>query len=77
MVHSVDQRRCKLEMLAESEGFETVEAMLEAFALESVSPGICIQCDVTTEIKPDQAGGYCEVCTMQSVQSALVLAGII
>ncbi len=72
-------RQAKLTQLAEIEGFESVDAMLEATTFDSVSPGICIQvaCDYTTEVEPDQTKGWCERCGRGSVASALILAGII
>ncbi len=70
------QRRDKLKTLAEYEGFDSVENLLEAASCDSVSPGICTICDYTTEVEPDQSEGWCEVCNTGSVRSAQVLAGI-
>lgn len=67
----------KLETLRISEGFDTLEDMLAAATFDSVSPGICLECDGTTEVEPDQDRGYCESCGRNTVVSALVLAGII
>lgn len=69
----------KLKELIESEGFDTLEDMLEACIADSVSPAICTvpDCDYTAEMEPDQRAGYCEACGQNTVQSALVLAGII
>lgn len=69
----------KLKELVESEGFDTLEEMLEACIADSVSPAICTapNCDYTAEMEPDQRAGYCEACGQNTVQSALVLAGII
>jgi len=69
----------KLDELVESEGYDCLEELLEAVILDSVSPGICVNpgCDYTTEVEPDQNGGYCEVCRTQAVKSALILAGLI
>ncbi len=79
MALSQPERRAKLERLAEIEGFEDVEALLEAAAFDSVSPGICVDagCEYTCEVEPDQDAGYCEGCGRQTVRSALVLAGLI
>lgn len=74
------QRRTELlGRLAEAEGFITVEAMLEAAAVDSVSPGICTKpdCDGTIEVEPDQDRGWCPVCGGNTIAAALVLAGII
>lgn len=74
-----EEKSAKLRKLVESEGYPNLEALLQACIADSVSPGICVrpECDYTTEIEPDQHRGYCEACGGQTVQSALVLAGII
>ncbi len=73
------ERKEKLRKLAESEGHESVNDLLEAAAFDSVVPAICVAegCEYTTEMEPDQDRGYCEACGRQSVHSCLVLAGII
>ena len=77
----LSQQECeaKLAILTESEGFDDTEALLEAAALDSISPGICTMpnCDYTTDVEPDARGNSCEACGTRTVQSALVLAGII
>lgn len=67
------ERRAKLKVLAEAEGFDTVMDLLEAASLDSVSPGICTRedCDYTAEVEPDQDRGWCEECRANSVRSAL------
>lgn len=74
-----EEKAAKLRKLVESEGYPSVDALLQACIADSVSPGICTEpeCDYTTEIEPDQRRGYCEACGGQTVQSALVLAGLI
>lgn len=69
----------KLKQLADSEGFDTVMAMLEEATFDSVSPGICTSpgCNYTTEVEADQEEGWCESCTQGTVASAFVLAGLI
>jgi hypothetical protein len=63
----------------QSEGYDTLEELLEAVFSDSVSPGICMNdgCDYTTEVEPDQTQGWCEVCGTNTVKSAPILAGII
>ena len=34
-------------------------------------------CDFTCEMEPDQDAGFCEECCTNSMQSALILAGLI
>ncbi len=73
------QRRDKLKTLAEYEGFDSIENLLEAASCDSVSPGICVSegCDYTAEIEPESREGFCEVCETQTVHNALVLTRII
>lgn len=77
MLLSHEQKQAKVETLRKAEGFASVNEMLEAAAFDSVSPAICIECDATAEMEPDQDGGWCENCGRNAVVSALVLAGII
>jgi hypothetical protein len=70
-------KRTKLSDLAKSEGYDTVDAMLEAAAADSVCPAICTVCDYTTDMEPDQDRGWCENCGQNTVVSALILAGLI
>ena len=69
----------KLDELVASEGYATLDDLLEAVVGDSISPGICMNrgCHYTTEVEPDQQHGYCEVCGTQTVKAALILAGII
>lgn len=69
----------KLEELAEIEGFDSDMELLNEYAYESVMPGICVNegCDYTTNVEPDQSAGWCEECRTGTVQSALILAGLI
>lgn len=64
-----------LQELAESEGL-TLDELLEQATFDSVCPGIC-PCGYTIEVEPDQSKGWCEVCNMGTVKSALILAGMI
>lgn len=68
----------RLEIAAEDEGFESVEAMLEAGTFDSIAVGICTDCNTTNpSVEPDCTGGYCEGCNGYNVQSVLIIAGII
>lgn len=67
----------KLEQLAEDYGFNDSMELLEAYAIDSVCPGICKECGYSTEVEPDQTGGWCEECDKGSVISAMVLSGVI
>ena len=77
MYLSQSERDAKLKTLQDAEGFENLEAMLEAATFDSVSPAICTNCDYTCEMEPDQDRGWCESCGKNTVVSALVLAGLI
>lgn len=68
----------KLELLADVEGYESVQEMLEE-ATDSVVPAICMNedCDYTEGMEPDQDEGWCADCETNTVKSCLVLAGII
>jgi hypothetical protein len=57
----------------------TLEEMLGEAVFDGISPGICVNdgCDYTTDVEPDQDRGWCEVCRTNTVQSALILAGLI
>ena len=75
----LSRKGAKLMRLCEVEGFDKLADLLELAAIDSVCPGICMTegCDYTTEVEPDQAEGYCELCRGNTVASALVLAGVI
>ena len=69
----------KLMKLFDTEGFESLDDLLQACAVNSVCPGICMTegCNHTQETEPDQEQGYCEACGGNTVVSALALAGLI
>jgi hypothetical protein len=73
------QKRAKLSKLIEIEGYDSIEQLAQAILSDSVSPAICMNedCDFTCEMEPDQDAGYCEECRANSMQSALILAGLI
>jgi hypothetical protein len=69
----------KLAKLLEIEGYQNVEAPLQAVLCDSVSPAICMneECDYTCEMEPDQRRGWCDECRTNSMKAAPVLAGLI
>ena len=73
------ERRAKLATLMEIEGYDSIEQLAEAVLFDAVSPAICMSegCDFTCEMEPDQDAGFCEECRTKSMQSALILAGLI
>jgi len=79
-VLSLEQQ--KLATLAQVEGYDTLDELLQAAALDSVSPAICVnpdnpQCNYTCEMEPDQDRGWSEECSRNTMKSALILAGVI
>ncbi|MEC7761747.1 MAG: hypothetical protein VX874_07580 [Pseudomonadota bacterium] len=69
----------KLISLAAAEGYAEVSAFLEDHAFDGTVPAICMaqDCDHTTDLEPDQRRGLCDVSGRRSMQSALVIAGVI
>lgn len=65
-----------LKALAESEGMEVME-LLEKATFDGIAAGICLTCGYTCNVEPDCSDGYCEECRTQTVQSCLIIAGII
>jgi len=76
---STSVRRAKLRALADADGHDTVDALLAAAVADSACPAICTapDCSYTCEMEPDQDRGWCEECRQNTMQSALVLAGLI
>jgi hypothetical protein len=68
----------KLDTLARESGMSVME-FIDSYALDDVSPGICMNPDrdYTTEVEPDQREGWCEECDTPTVKSGVVLAGLI
>ena len=73
------EQRAKLAKLTAIEGYDSIEELASAILSNSVSPAICMNedCDFTCEMEPDQDAGFCEECCTNSMQSALILAGLI
>jgi hypothetical protein len=72
-------RERKRATLLEIEGYDTVEALVEAVFSDSVSPAICMNdaCDFTCEMESDQTEGWCDECGTSTMTAAPVLAGVI
>lgn len=68
----------KLNQLTTLEGFDDPLDLLEHAATDSACPGICLraECSYTTEVEPDCEAGWCPSCSLPSVASALILAGL-
>ena len=69
----------KANQLANDYGFATIDDCIEATIIDSVAPGICREpdCDYSTDVEPDQHRGWCEVCGKNTVQSILIICGIV
>jgi hypothetical protein len=70
----------KLGTVQKSLGYDSIRDMLEEAAGDSVVPGICsnLGCTyVVEEVEPDCADGHCVVCNTNTVESILVLEGVI
>jgi hypothetical protein len=71
-------RATKLQKLAELLGFKTIDEMFDAAVSDAACPGICINpsCEYIATVAPDERAGYCQRDGTNTVQSALVLAGL-
>ena len=74
-----DERKAKLSRLLTAYGFASFDDLYEVAFHDSVGPAICAApgCDYTADMELDQQEGYCEACGRNTVQSALILAGVI
>jgi hypothetical protein len=72
-------RETKLAKLLEIEGYDSIEALMEAVFSDSVSPAICMNpdCDYVCEMEPDQTEGWCDECRTNAMMAAPILAGLI
>jgi hypothetical protein len=67
----------QLAVIAEEEGFESVDELVHDQALKSVQYGCCGSCDaVMLRMEPDQHKGWCSECDGYGVKSVAVLAGL-
>jgi hypothetical protein len=72
------QRARKLQKLAELLGFKTIDEMFDAAVTDTACPGICVNpwCEYTATVALDERAGHCAKDHTNTVQSALVLAGL-
>ena len=68
----------KLIVLADIEGYDSVDALLNDNMCGESNHGICTNpgCEYTTSTEPDSTTGWCEECRTNTVSNALQLAGI-
>ena len=76
---SRDERKAKLAKLLTAYGFASFEDPYLVAFRDTVGPAICIapDCSYTADMELDQQEGYCEACGRNTVQSALIIAGVI
>jgi hypothetical protein len=69
----------KSTMLARFEGYNTKTELIEEKMFSSVVPGICVndRCNYTTNVEPDCNDGWCEMCDTNTVESILILEGMV
>ena len=69
----------KLERLANIEGYEDVHELLVAASTDSVVPAICVTdgCENTDQLEPDAQNVHCSECGNDTMNSCLILAGVI
>jgi hypothetical protein len=68
----------KIKQLEDING-QTAEEMAEESVFDGTCASICMNegCEETFEYEPDQDEGWCDSCETNSVQSILILLGII
>ncbi len=73
------KKRTKLDDLVEAYGFDTDIEMAEEYVHEGCVPCICMNegCNSIEEFEPDCRDGYCDFCGANTMQSLLVLMGVI
>lgn len=69
----------KLQKLAEIYGYNSGAELILKEAVDSLVPAICTNedCSYIEEYEPDCSRGWCYECEDNSMQSCLVLAGMI
>lgn len=67
------------ETLLDDFGMESADEMMEAYAFESVVPGVCkdVECLTVVGVEPDADKGWCPACHKQTIVSCLRLWGVI
>ena len=74
-----DERKAKLTKLLTAYGFVSFDDLCLVAFHDTVGPAICTapSCNYTADMELDQREGYCEACGRNTVQSALIIAGVI
>ena len=67
------------EALLDDVGMDDANEMIEAYAFESMVPGVCkdTDCLAVTDVESDQDRGWCPVCNKTTIVSCLRLWGVI
>jgi hypothetical protein len=69
----------KAETLANQWGYDCPDALAHDYIFDSLVPAICSNpdCDYSTDMEPDQGAGHCENCGTNTLQSILIMQGLI
>ena len=67
------------EALLDDVGMDDANEIMEAYAFESVVPGVCKdkECLAVVDVEPDADKGWCPECQNQTIVSCLRLWGVI
>ncbi len=74
---STQNRDRLLRAICDATGCTSPQTLLEASIADNICPAICTNCLHVYAMEPDQDRGWCTECCQNTVQSALVLAGVI
>ena len=64
-----------LEIMVRDEGYDDAISLLGDCVIDDLCPAICMECAAIARLEPDQEHGYCDSCDMNTMRSALTLAG--
>jgi len=73
------EKAAKLDALMDIYGYDDLQDMLEVMQFEGSVAAICTEedCNATFDWEPDCENGQCEECGCESVDSCMILAGVI
>ena len=76
---TAEQKRATLRTLAKRNGYPSVIELLKVAAVDNICPAICINedCDYSSDLESDQEKGWCDECQANTMQSFLIIAGLI
>lgn len=65
------------EVLLDNLGLSSEEDYLRHYGMDNSVPGICLECHEVESVEPDCQDGSCSFCGKDSIQSGLILLGLI